>query len=156
MRIMLDYARSTEEAIQLIDKYNIYFDPKIHFMIADSSGDSRIVEFIDGEIKVTRSIDPWQISANFVVCGMSEQEMDADCTRYRTGSERAELLPARIIFDDAISVARSMAVENYTMWTSVYNLQSGELRFFYKSRAELEHRDGIKQFVQRIFIIRIR
>ena len=143
MRIMLDYAQSTEEAVQLIDEYNVYFEPKIHFMIADSSGDSRVVEFVNGEIKVTRSTDPWQISANSVVYGKSEQEMDSECARYRSGSNRAETLPAKVDFDGAISVARSMAVENYTMWTSVYNLQSGELRFFYKSRHELEHRDGI-------------
>ena len=46
-------------------------------------------------------------------------------------------------YDDALSVTRSMSVNDWTMWTSVYELTTGEVRILYKSRPETEYRDFI-------------
>ncbi len=142
MRIILDYAKTTEDAIRIVEEFQVCFPyTPIHFMLADASGESRIVEFIDGEVRVTSSSDPWQVCTNDVVWNRSEQEKDLDCPRYQMGSENADGVPGVINETDAIEVTRSMAVENLTMWTSIYELQNGKFRFLYKAQPSFEYRD---------------
>lgn len=144
MRVVLDYAKDTQEAIALIKSYNVHFgDAEVHFMIADSTGHSVIVEFIEGDVKVTPSLSPWQICTNSRAWNRSEQERDNACSRYRNGSELADDIEGFVDHDGAMQVTRSMASDGNTMWTSVYNLKSGNLRFLYKSRPGLEYRDSI-------------
>ena len=46
IRLVLDYAETVNHAISLIKKYNIRMeDPPVHYLIADSSGSSVIIEF---------------------------------------------------------------------------------------------------------------
>src|SRR5262249_10200959 len=54
MRLILDYAKTTDEAIELLKQYNIHFVAETcHLMIADAHGKSAVVEFVDGELKPT-------------------------------------------------------------------------------------------------------
>lgn len=144
MRIILDYAKDADGAVDLIRTFNVHFvDTEGHLMVADASGHSRIIEFIDGEIKVTPSIGLWQVCTNDIAWNRTEQERDDDCQRYRTGSDMADQLHGLVDHSEAVRVARSMAVEGFTMWTSVYNLTSGDARILYKSNPETEYRDAI-------------
>jgi hypothetical protein len=110
-----------------------------HLMVADSTGDSRIVEFVDGSIRITPANRPWQVCTNDIIWGKSEQECDDRCPRYRAGSELAEKGSAEGQIDDAKSGVFKMSVENWTMWTSLYDLSNRELRFYYKARLADEH-----------------
>ena len=68
MRVILDYARDADEAVELVKDFNVYFvDTEGHLMVADASGRSRIIEFIDGEIRVTPSEHVWQLCTNVSV-----------------------------------------------------------------------------------------
>lgn len=142
MRVILDYAENTEDAVNLINEYNVCFpESQVHFMVSDAKGDSRIVEFIDGEVRVTGSRDSWQVCTNSVAWNRSELERDSSCSRYQVGSEHAQGVQGVIDHSDAIEATRTMAVDGWTMWTSVYELQSGEFRLLYKSRPDSEYRD---------------
>lgn len=68
--LVLNYAKSLDEAIDLIKQYNIYFfgNNCNHFLISDAAGNSAIVEFSGGNIVVTRPANPWQVVTNYVVC----------------------------------------------------------------------------------------
>ena len=48
LRMILDYASTTEEAVELIKNYNLHDSAKtsFHYMIADASGTSAIVEWV--------------------------------------------------------------------------------------------------------------
>ena len=63
IRLVLDYASSTREAISLIQEYNIRIeDPPIHYLIADSSGHSVIIEFLNGKMEIMENTNPWQVT----------------------------------------------------------------------------------------------
>ena len=104
---------------------------------------SLFTRIIDGEIRVTPGRRPWQIATNDIVCGKSEVDRRSGCPRYRTGSDTAEELGGVFDYADARRVARSMSVDNRTMWTSVYDLTTREARILYKSHPDTEYRDAI-------------
>jgi hypothetical protein len=113
-------------------------------MIADASGDFCIIEFLDGELKLTRPTEPWQVCTNHIVWEKSEAENDQACDRYRVGSEAVATLNQRVSFEDVRDVARRMSVEDWTMWTSTYDLTNRRLSVLYKARLEADYRDAIE------------
>ena len=140
MRLILDYARTTEEAIQILREYNIHFvETTCHLMIADAEGVSAVVEFIDGELKSTYAEEPWQVCTNHRIWGNSEEENDHACRRYRLASDQLAALKHPADSNDIMAIMKSVSIEEWTMWTSVYNLTTGEFRIAYRRRFEDEH-----------------
>ena len=87
MRLILDYAKNTDEALELLKQYNIYFVMETcHLMIADATGKSVVVEFINGEMKTTPTHENWQVCTNHQICGKSEAENCACCKRYKAAA----------------------------------------------------------------------
>ncbi len=141
MRLVLDYAKTTEEAVDLLTKYNIRFvDVSCHYMIADAHGDSAVVEFIDGQLQITYSNKNWQVCTNSRIWGTSEEECDLRCNRYRVASEQLDSLGGETDVDGIMEVMDSVAVEGWTMWTSVYNLSTGEFLFSHRKPLDNTYR----------------
>ena len=68
VRLVLDHADSLDNAVALIDQYNIYFDTAFmaQFFIADKDGNSALVEFVDGKMYVIKNENPsFQVASNF-------------------------------------------------------------------------------------------
>jgi hypothetical protein len=144
-RIILDYARDADEAVDLVRAFNVHFvNSPAHLMVADASGRSRIIEFVDGEIRVTSSEGPWQICTNSIAWNKSQPERANACPRYRTGSDAAGKLGGTVDYADARRIARSMSVPNWTMWTSIYNLTTREVHVIYRANLDAEYQDAIK------------
>ncbi len=144
MRLILDHAKTSDDAVELVREFNVHFvEQPEHLMVADASGNFRIIEFIDGEIRVTSTDQRWQVCTNQVMWQKSEQECDAACARYRAGSEAAERLSAGVGLADARDVIRTMSVDNWTMWTSVYDLTNRRMSVLYKAQIDTEYRDGL-------------
>ncbi len=57
IRLMLDYAANVDEAIELLEKYDMNSDigSAHHYSISDASGRSVVVEYIDGKMVVTEA-----------------------------------------------------------------------------------------------------
>jgi hypothetical protein len=143
-RLILDYAQDTDAAVELVRAFNVHFVvAREHLMVADASGRSRIIEFIDGKLRVTPGKGAWQICTNDIVWNKPEAERASSCHRYRAGSEEARKLSGNIDYAAALHVARTMSVANFTMWTSVYNLKTGEAHILYKSNPDVEYRDSV-------------
>lgn len=53
LRLILDYADSVEEAIELVSKYDLHdsASTSYHYMVADSTGKSAILEWVNGTDK---------------------------------------------------------------------------------------------------------
>lgn len=122
IRILLDNARNIDEAIALFGDYNIDFTggPPLHYMIMDASRHSAIVEFIDGTRNVLRNDEQWQVSTNFVLTGLSEEERRATCDRYRTAYDALEERSGIITTQDAVGILEDVS-QSYTIWSVIYN-----------------------------------
>ena len=74
-RAIIDKCKTVSEALAFLEKYTMSpADNCSHFQIADASGDSVIIEYVGGEMKVLRSDKPWQVCSNFLIYGNPEME----------------------------------------------------------------------------------
>jgi hypothetical protein len=126
IRLLLDRARDVEEAIRLLEEYNIEMeDPPIHYLVADRSGDSAIVEFVGGEMKVIRGGEPWQVITNFIITG-STAPTQAPCDRYRAAYDGLSSAEGRVSTAEAMELLERSS-QTSTIWSTVYNLETGEV-----------------------------
>ncbi len=126
IRLVLDYADDLDDAIELMSQYNIEFvDPPIHYMVADCSGKSAIVEYINNEMIIIRNSEPWQVSTNFIVTG-SEAPDNVDCWRYRNAYNELKDVNGALDAGEAMTLLKEVS-QGSTVWSSVYNLKALEL-----------------------------
>jgi hypothetical protein len=128
VRLLLDYAKDIDEAINLIGKYNIDFGANPgHFLIADSTGHSAIIEFVKKEMKVIRNTEKWQICTNFIVTGTNAPN-NVGCWRYNKGYSILKTNRGIISDKQAMDILNNVAQgpPYNTMWSMVYNLKTIE------------------------------
>ena len=69
-RLLLSKAKSVEEAIHYTEKYNFFYDvAPLHYMVADASGHSAVIEFVDGRMVVTKTDKKYLVVTNFTLYG---------------------------------------------------------------------------------------
>lgn len=144
-RLVLDHAKDVDEAVTLIRQYNIDFaDTPVHFHIADASGKSAIVEYVDGGISVVRGNKPWQVSTNFLFSEASKPE----CWRYSEAAKSLGDSEGSKSADEAMSLLQNTSQDS-TMWSVVYNLTTGQVRLAMGKDYEHAHTFDLKMKTQR-------
>jgi hypothetical protein len=123
--LILDYARDIDEAIDLMDNYNIDFEggPALHYFLVDQSGSSAVVEFINNEMIVLRKDESWQVSTNFIICLTDLDGADSDCWRYNLAYSTLEQNQGQITSSETMDILESVSQSN-TRWSVVYNTTS--------------------------------
>ncbi len=139
LRLVLDHAKDVNEAIELIKNYNVQFIVTNHFHIADAAGDSAIIEYVDGNMIVVRNENPWQVSTNFLLC----EEVKPDCRRYDTAWKLLEEKQGNITQDQAMNLLKNTKLD-FTVWSIVYNLSTGQIRLAMGRDYDQVHRFSLK------------
>jgi hypothetical protein len=151
-RYLLDHAKNTNEAIGILSKYNIIMGTiPNHLLIADSSGDSVIIEWVNGQMQLIRNKEAWQVATNFMIYRSQDKikeytvEYNASGKiakdingksywRYITAWETLKKMQGQISSDDAmklletVSLVRSKEIWWPTQWSVVYNLNTGDIQ----------------------------
>lgn len=74
-RAIIDRCKTVDEALDFLEHYTMAPQDNIsHFQIADASGNSVIIEYVKGEMKIIRSEKPYQICSNFLIYDNPEME----------------------------------------------------------------------------------
>jgi len=121
VRLVLDYAKDVNEALTLIRQYNIDFaDTCVHFHIADVSGKSAVVEYMDDGISIVRGEKNWQVSTNYLF----SEPLQPDCWRYKKASEELAKEQGDITNEQAMDILQGTS-QDMTTWSIVYNLSTG-------------------------------
>ena len=127
IRLLLDRARTVDEAIALLQTYNIAFGgPPLHYLVADSTGQSAVVEFAEGEMVVLRNKDAWQAATNFTMSGLTEQAANSGCWRYATVTGALDQADGNTSPAEAMALLERVSQPN-TMWSVVYGMTSGDI-----------------------------
>ena len=73
IRAVLDKAATVDEAVEVLNSYNIDFvgGPPLHYLISDAEGDAALYEHYDGEVHVVRSETTWQVATNFLTAAVA-------------------------------------------------------------------------------------
>ena len=146
-RAILDHAKDVEEAIALLSQKNVsYQDTSVsHLLLADRSGHSALLEWVDGEMKVIRNQQPWQVSTNFRVYG-AQQKINADLAQYRaSGTVTADTLGENhwryvtawetlrkadglLSLEQSMDLLSAVSVKYMTRYSIVFDLTTGDVQ----------------------------
>jgi len=127
IRMILDQAATVDEAVEIIRGINIDWGsgPALHYLIAEASGRSALIEFSDTSIQVIENQEPWQAATNFLV---SETWTDpaVHCSRYGLIAERLGHKEGSVSMEEAMALLEDVAQEN-TQWSVVYGISTGKV-----------------------------
>jgi hypothetical protein len=131
MRLVLDYAASVDQAIELLNGYNVRFsvDIPLHYLIADAGGHSTVIEYVAGEMRVLPNEAPWQVATNFI---LSEEQPDgaaSSCRRYNRAYQTLEDQHGSLTSPQALDLLEQVSQSGSfpTIWSVLYNLTTGEI-----------------------------
>jgi len=132
IRLLLDYAQDVDEAVALLTEYNIDFGggPPLHYLLADRSGSSAVVEFVRGEMRVVPSRLPWQVATNFCLDEVQPAGDGSPCWRYNAAWRWLEDASGRISVEQAMDLLQAVSQpggSSSTRWSIAYNLNSGAI-----------------------------
>lgn len=127
MRKMLDQAGNVDEAVDILQRYNIDWGsgPALHYLIADRSGRAVLAEFYQGQLRLLPNDNPWHLATNFLVSSVSGSAT-GQCPRYDQLDRRLSTTRGEINAREALSLLSDVSQAN-TQWSIVYGLSTGEV-----------------------------
>jgi hypothetical protein len=127
MRKMLDGARDVDEALEIFTGYNIDMGggPPLHYLFADASGRSLLLEFYEGELVILPNETTWQQATNFLRASAGETA-EGQCWRYDRIGERLSEAEGSLSSHEAVELLEGVAQDN-TQWSIVYGMTTGEI-----------------------------
>ncbi len=135
VRLILDRAGSVDEALELMSGYDIFYSSgkANHFLIADRSGRSVIVEFVYGEMHVIENNLSYQAASNHIAYNdMNTSASPNSLERYNAVIERLALTNGIISEEEAMELLVSVGGagggnDSLLQWSAVYNLDTGNI-----------------------------
>ncbi len=147
IRLVLDKAATVDEAVELLKQYNIYFsgDVECHYLIADATGRSVIIEYYDSDIRVVETDEDYQIASNFIAYnGLNIGEGYDEFDRYQTVEDTILKNDGKLNEEDAINLLAQVGIIDEGIdklqWSLVYNLSSLEEDIFaHRNMSNVKH-----------------
>lgn len=140
IRMLLNKAADVDEAIKLLQEYNLHssMNMMIHFAIVDASGRSVVVEYVNNEMSV---IDT-PVVTNFYFAEGDKQNIGT-----AQSHERYEQLMKQLDENETMDMHQvrdaldSVSKDNYnefesTEWSIVYNLNTLEIHYYHRENYE--------------------
>jgi hypothetical protein len=129
IRLMLDYAASVEDAVELLGRYNVDFTggPPVHYLVSASTRRSAVIEFVEDTMRVIRSGTLWQVATNFTITGYPFDSSPSGCWRYNQAWHVLEDADGVMTPAAAMNLLQSVA-QSITMWSVVYGGATGDAR----------------------------
>ena len=139
IRKMLDRARDVDEAVAIMGSYNIDMGggPPLHYLIADRSGRSVLVEFYQGELVVISNEVAWHQATNFLRSS-SVESAEGICWRYDAIHRWMENNAGQVTLMEAIDLLKEVSQEG-TQWSIVYGINAGDIHVVMGQRYQNIH-----------------
>jgi hypothetical protein len=127
IRKMLDQAGDVDEAVAILQSYNIEWGggPPLHYLIADRSGRAVLAEFYRGELGLIFNDQPWHLATNFLRTAIDGSPV-GQCSRYDRLDSSLSAAEGNIDSVEAISLLQSVSQPG-TQWSIVYGMDTGDI-----------------------------
>ena len=141
VRLLLDKASDVEEALELLSRYDMHASAgmMVHFALADISGHSVVVEYMDNEMVVTET----PIVTNYYLSPGEKYGIGTEESKIRYAMLEDMLRNGSLFSMDGIRDALdSVSKHNFdsefasTEWSIVYNQSTGEARYYHRENYE--------------------
>lgn len=136
IRLLLDKAGNVDEALELLGQYDLHgsMGMMIHFAIADSTGRSAAVEYVDNEMTVIET----PVLTNFYLAAGEKYGIGTEQSheRYDILMNQLEETP-QMGMEEVRDALDSVSKDNFgefesTEWSIVMNLSAGEARYYHR------------------------
>jgi hypothetical protein len=132
MRKILDQTKNIEEAVNLVEKF-IPFDldensPNGLFIVADSSGQSVILEYDQDQWRKIYGDKSWQVLTTKPIYNVSDSDLRDKCWRYRSISETLDNTKGNVDWEAGMKILQDVEQKG-TTWSVIYSPTSKELYF---------------------------
>ncbi len=123
IRLMLDRAKTVEEAITVFNQFNIskVGGPNIHYLIADENGKSAVIELKDGKTNIMRGDKNWQSATNFYLTGQSKPLNQ--CHRFAKIHRLMSDKKGALTTGQTFNLLKNVSQKN-TQWSVVYDMKN--------------------------------
>lgn len=148
IRLLLDNAADLKESVEMLRNYNNTASYRSHLFIADSTGSSAVIEYLNNEMVVSENQKPYQVVTNDIVYKTSEKRLSKECARYSFMTHFLTSNHAALSTVGSMSLLRSVSVDKIhssqfnltssTQWSVVYNVS--EKSFEVVSRRDFRNR----------------
>ena len=139
-RSIVDKCRNLEEALDFLTRYTMSPQDNIeHFQIADASGNSAIIEYVGGEMKVLRNKKPYQVCSNFLIYNNPEMEGFGK-DRYLAYQEYLEAHNGIISEEDAFRLLHENHIPGDENYSVVFNLTKRTVAVQFAPEFAVTHR----------------
>jgi hypothetical protein len=127
IREILDHARGVDEAVAILESHNVDFEsgPPVHYLIADATRKSVLVEFYRGEMNIFENKQPWHLATNFLLSSVDDPQ-DENCWRYDTIDARLNETQGMLDPKSAMDLLAEVS-QDITQWSVVYQMAQGEV-----------------------------
>ena len=133
IRMLLDKCANVDEALAMLEQYdmNSSAGSTYHFQIADATGKSVIVEYINNEMIVLEPEEFYQACTNFVLTPGEHYEFGRGQDRYKVLMEKLDETNGILSEDDVMTLLEEVALpyseedkarDSEIQWSAVYNL----------------------------------
>lgn len=132
IRLLLDKAADVDEAIALLEQYNMHSSVGMahHFAIADANGKSVVVEYVNNEMIVTEtSVVTNHYLSEGEMFGMGNAESH---NRYEKLMQMYENAENGMTAEEMKNAMKAVSYENITQWSIVYNIEECALDFYWQ------------------------
>jgi len=127
IREILDRARDVDQGMAILRSYNVDMGggPPLHYLLADPSGRSVLVEFYQGRMVVMPNQAPWHAATNFLRAAAGDSAV-GECWRYDTLQRRLAQAEGRLAVPQALELLGDVSQPS-TQWSVVYGMSSGQV-----------------------------
>lgn len=130
IRLVLEGAKDVDEALELLERYNIYFQGgvPVHYLISDAEGQSAVVELAGRNLVIKRSSKPWQVLTNFYIGNFEDEETAVSaCNRYKTAFNTLKKNNGILKDNEPLDLLRRIKRKD-NLWAVLYNKSTGEIQ----------------------------
>ena len=132
IRKILDQTKNVQEAENLVENF-IPFDLdknslNCHLFIADSSGRSVILEYVQDQWRKIYGDKSWQVLTNKPVYNVSDANLRKECWRYRSISGTLEKANGNVDWKAGMKILQDVEQKG-TTWSVIYSPPTKELYF---------------------------
>lgn len=149
VRLLLDKAADVEEALALLEQYDLHasMGMMVHFALSDAEGNSAAVEYIENKMVVTET----PVLTNFYLAEGNKQGIGTSQshTRYNILMDTLNKSPSMTL-DQVRDAMDSVSKDNFgefesTEWTAVYDQSTGEVRYYHRENYQTAYLFQVEQ-----------
>ena len=131
IRLMLDYAANVDEAIALLQQYDMHSSMNVahHFALCDTTGKYAVVEYVDNQLVVTESI---ACTNHRLTCSAHPTDTALQ-PAISNSHQRLEQLLAVPNSKSLLNSMQDVAFDGWTRWSVIFNPNQKQATYYFNA-----------------------